>query len=318
MAESELVNIHYCNDRGYHVYKEIWDASIGEMLVCRKEEGNVHDPYCVGVVNERNVTVGHVPREISALCSLFLEHQGTISCEVTGNRMYSKDLPQGGLEIPCKLCFRGTAKYVDKVKALLADLPQEQMEKPKENQISKCKTPETVLVVSSDTEDCPGEPLSSTIWQQVDGHHLFYSDRDILQEGRRLNDRHINYAQKLLKLQFPCIEGLNLTLYQHKKQEKIKEGLQVIHCKERDHWVLASNLACDSNEVVVYDSLFESVDQETEDVLINLFEHDGHLKVSMGKMQKQKGSNDCGLFAIAMCTSIVFDVQMYLFKQEKM
>ena len=31
--------------RGYHIYKDIWEASIGERLSCKKEEYNVHDPY---------------------------------------------------------------------------------------------------------------------------------------------------------------------------------------------------------------------------------------------------------------------------------
>ena len=115
MAQSELY-VYHSSVRGYHVYKDIWDATIGDILVCRKEASNVHDPYCVAVVDQRQVTVGHVPREISAVCSLFLDHQRTISCEIIGRRKYSSDLPQGGLEIPCKLSFTGPAKYVDKVK----------------------------------------------------------------------------------------------------------------------------------------------------------------------------------------------------------
>ena len=71
--------------RGYHIYKDIWEASIGERLSCKKEEYNIHDPYCVGVIDRGNVTVGHVPRAISAVYSLFLDHRGTITCEVIGN-----------------------------------------------------------------------------------------------------------------------------------------------------------------------------------------------------------------------------------------
>ena len=57
--------------RGYHVYKDIWNASIGQILSCQRERGNVHDPYALDMV-ERGVTVGHVPRTISSVCSLFL------------------------------------------------------------------------------------------------------------------------------------------------------------------------------------------------------------------------------------------------------
>ena len=32
--------------RGYHVYKEIWEAAIREVeLPCEREIGNAHDPF---------------------------------------------------------------------------------------------------------------------------------------------------------------------------------------------------------------------------------------------------------------------------------
>ena len=42
----------YCFDsvvRGYHVYKEVWEASRGEMLSCARETGNALDPFTVYV-----------------------------------------------------------------------------------------------------------------------------------------------------------------------------------------------------------------------------------------------------------------------------
>ena len=65
--------------------------------------------------------VGHLPRHISRLCSLFLRRGGRIMCIVTGGKMYSIDLPQGGLEIPCQLIFKGTPKEIQKLKNLLSD-----------------------------------------------------------------------------------------------------------------------------------------------------------------------------------------------------
>jgi hypothetical protein len=56
---------------GYHVYEDLWEASIGEKLDCRREDNNIHNPYSVAVIDRGNVTVGHVPREISSVCSLF-------------------------------------------------------------------------------------------------------------------------------------------------------------------------------------------------------------------------------------------------------
>ena len=90
--------------QGHHVYKEIWISVEGEILSCMREVGNSHDPMAVAVKKGSNV-VGHVPRKISAVCSIFLRRGGTINCRVAGHRRYSSDLEQGGLEVPCILTF---------------------------------------------------------------------------------------------------------------------------------------------------------------------------------------------------------------------
>ena len=38
--------------RGYHVYKDIWTAAVGEELTCRREKFNAADPFAVAVVKE--------------------------------------------------------------------------------------------------------------------------------------------------------------------------------------------------------------------------------------------------------------------------
>ena len=78
--------------RGYHVYKDTWSAEEGEVLRCVRETNNHYDPYAVAVVKDTVGTVGHVPKAISALCSLFLRRGGSISCRVDGDRRYSRDL----------------------------------------------------------------------------------------------------------------------------------------------------------------------------------------------------------------------------------
>ena len=79
----DLATIEGCI-RGYHVYKTNWNPFEGEELVCYKEANNLHDPYAVAVM-KGNMIVGHVPRKISAACSLFLEKEDTtITCTITG------------------------------------------------------------------------------------------------------------------------------------------------------------------------------------------------------------------------------------------
>ena len=62
--------------RGYHIYREIWEASHGETIDCVKETGNRFDPFAVAVISEdgeiSGKIIGHVPKLISAAASLFL------------------------------------------------------------------------------------------------------------------------------------------------------------------------------------------------------------------------------------------------------
>jgi len=46
-----------------------------------------------------------VPRRISPLCLVCIRRGGSITCVVNGPRQYSSDLPQGDLELLCKLLF---------------------------------------------------------------------------------------------------------------------------------------------------------------------------------------------------------------------
>ena len=84
------------------MYQAIWVAAVGEELACEREPTNSSDRYAVAVL-KGGVIIGHLPRKISKMCSLFLRRGGSISCVVSGARRYSSDLPQGGLEVPCKL-----------------------------------------------------------------------------------------------------------------------------------------------------------------------------------------------------------------------
>ena len=57
--------------RGYHVYKDIWDAAIGEVLVCEREPRNVEDRYAIAIKKDETV-IGHLPQNLSRVCSLFI------------------------------------------------------------------------------------------------------------------------------------------------------------------------------------------------------------------------------------------------------
>ena len=83
----------------------------GRELQCEREPGNPMDTFAMAVLDQSStgrisVTVGHVPCLISTVCSVFIRRGGAIVCIVTGPRQYSSDLPQGGLEVPCRYIFR--------------------------------------------------------------------------------------------------------------------------------------------------------------------------------------------------------------------
>ena len=79
--------------RGYYVYNDIWEAVVGETLLCVREPRNAHDRYAV-VVEKDSTVIGHLPKKASRVCALLLKQGGSIHCTVTGKRRYSADLPQ--------------------------------------------------------------------------------------------------------------------------------------------------------------------------------------------------------------------------------
>ena len=83
-------------------------------MSCSKERGNT-DPFAV-VAKEEEDIVGHVPRRFSCASSLFLRSGGLLVCEISGDRCYSRDLPQGDMEIPCVYTFSGASDLVYKTK----------------------------------------------------------------------------------------------------------------------------------------------------------------------------------------------------------
>ena len=85
--------------RGHHIYKQIWTLTVGEVLCCACEHGNVSDRYTVSVLKDNKI-VGHLPRKLSRVCAFFIGRGGSISCEISGTRRYSRDLQQGDLRFP--------------------------------------------------------------------------------------------------------------------------------------------------------------------------------------------------------------------------
>ena len=74
--------------RGYHMYKTVWTAILGEELECRREVNNSVVRYAVGAYKLDGTLVVHFPRRLTTLVSLFLRQGGSAICRVTGSRQY--------------------------------------------------------------------------------------------------------------------------------------------------------------------------------------------------------------------------------------
>ena len=90
--------------------------------------------------------------------------------------------------------------------------------------------------------------------------------------------------------------------------DDMKNKLQIIHCKARHHWIVATTVKCANNQVLVVDSLYNSLDEETKATISQLFKSRSTscLVKKVIRPQKQMGIKDCGLFAVAFATSIAF------------
>ena len=113
----------------------------------------------------------------------------------------------------------------------------------------------------------------------------------------------INAAQTILKKQFSELMGLQSTLLLKKLQPRFqgdKPYVQIIFDRE-DHWIVASTVFSRSDQAKVYDSSFTTIDNETKAIIFNLY---GPEVLPCLVSSKQKGSTDCGLFAVAITTTL--------------
>ena len=115
-------------------------------------------------------------------------------------------------------------------------------------------------------------------------------------------------AQHLAKIKFPAVGGLQSTVLQQKKKKGCwtENTVQIIYCNKRSHWITASTKFCKFGQVNIYDSIFNKLDAETRITMKQMFGLQKADDINMVTMQYQKGNKDCGLFSIAVMTSLGF------------
>ena len=179
-------------------------------------------------------------------------------CEISGDRRYSRDLPQGGMEIPCEYTFSGAYDLVDKTKLRLNELQaqikecsilsdsqqadllpqpdssckrtsQQILDDPVEN-VKACGDKAVNLEVVEIT-DCNNNSVvgSNNISLKIQDITLTLEDKHIILDGLRLSDERINSVHRLLKQQFPSLNGLRLSLLQDEMKGPTCYAFQVLH-----------------------------------------------------------------------------------------
>ena len=123
-----------------------------------------------------------------------------------------------------------------------------------------------------------------------------------------LNGDIIHMAQVLLHEAKPSIEGFQRpTLGPARNFDVVSaEFIQVLHTGN-SHWVCISSIGCVPGYVNLYDSLFhdiisEEVEDQTNDLLGGSL-----VGLNFVPVQQQPNGSDCGVFAIAFATCLVFE-----------
>ena len=101
--------------RGFHVYMDIWNPVIEEILKCKREPTNEVGKHAVAIMCSDSLgkesVVGHIPHNISKFSSMFLTIPSTaIEVDLLGKRV---NRGSGyGLEIPVKYRYYGQEKLI--------------------------------------------------------------------------------------------------------------------------------------------------------------------------------------------------------------
>ena len=120
-----------------------------------------------------------------------------------------------------------------------------------------------------------------------------------------MNDKIINASQQLLRKQYPQIGGLQNTLLGQNLSFSVEraEFVQVLHASS--HWLCISTIDCKMGEVKIFDSLYTSVPAKVVRQIAALIHSETpELRLLFLDIAQQRGSSECGLYAIANATSL--------------
>ncbi|XP_050717144.1 uncharacterized protein LOC126998924 [Eriocheir sinensis] len=141
----------------------------------------------------------------------------------------------------------------------------------------------------------------------------------ILEEKRWLTDDHMNHCQALLKHQFPEVDGLQSCAI-FEAVEHIRVGaprgkfVQILNLTS-NHWITVSNIHnSEEGKVRIYDSMFTKVGMSHRQKFIEQLGWMLHTSSDARTMewrdvQRQRGGDACGLYAIANAYALCANVR---------
>ena len=113
---------------------------------------------------------------------------------------------------------------------------QQILETPKDDAVESVKASDHKAVNPKVVEimDCVESPTcgwlkQNNVWVKIQDITLTLEDKHIILDGLRLKDQHINSVHRLLKLQFPSLNGLRLSLLQDEMKGPTRNALQILH-----------------------------------------------------------------------------------------
>ena len=191
MTETYEVDSCVC---GYHFYGDILTPSVSDLFACEVEDDNSYDENAVAIKDGATV-IGHVPRKLSATCSLFISLGGAMNYLITDNhRRYSAVLPLRGLEISCKIMFQcGDSDLMYKLRKLVKSVPPSEIELQKRS-TGKSEERNCIKSVAKKikVEDVieggalnlgPAESSMERVWLKYDRHSLSMVDLNMIVKG---------------------------------------------------------------------------------------------------------------------------------------
>ena len=119
------------------------------------------------------------------------------------------------------------------------------------------------IIVVEDV-DTTTPPKSPEPWLSFGHAQLTIAHRDLITCGDELNDKHIAFAQAILKKQHIKLSGLQSSLMLPKQITPVtaSDALQILHGRG-NHWIVIRTIGCCPGSVKVFDSLYSSIDQAT-------------------------------------------------------